>query len=450
MTPNRPPAGSGASAGPETLLRAHVETILDRSAVALVDREDVAEELYGHLWQRWQDGLAAGSDSEAAMQSAIEAFGAPAGLGRDLTLAYHSRLYASTIGVLLPAIAPPSDRPRGLWLSRALLVVVAALQVLGVGIVVVADWVTPGRALVALPCLAVSFAMMVLAYKALARQQRWALVFVQVLAVGLVVAGVADFVLKPVTISLLGILALFVLPTVRRPELAAWVAGSRPVRLGLGIVIVATVSLPWASGWVAASMPDPTTASPDDLGMQVQVVCTRTDGKVVSGSIQVDLRWRRTDLLPNGLLGVLFGMRNTDNLGLSSAVDLYYIPDDLSRVDPLFTSASFVDTDSGKDAGSSVIKSSSNAIFDVGAGQLPESQHVIAIDPGTIVAGRTYRGAYSFLLGQRWILASGDEPVFRVRYDHQHRFGVEAIAMCGQTVTGHAVAKPEQGQPPVP
>ncbi len=449
MTPNRPPAGSGASAGPETLLRVHVETILDRSAVALVDREDVAEELYGHLWQRWQDGLAAGSDSEAAMQSAIEAFGAPAGLGRDLTLAYHSRLYASTIGVLLPAIAPSSDRPRGLWLSRALLVVMAAVQVLGVGIVVVGDWVTPGRAVVAMLCLVLAFSMTVLAYKALARQQRWALVFVQVLAVGLVVSGVADLILEPVTISLMAVVALFVLPAARRPALAAWVAGSRPVNLGLGAVIVAAVSLSWVSGWAAASMPDPTTASPADLGLQVQVVCTRTDGKVTSGSIQVDLRWRRTDLLPNGLLGVLIGTRNTDNLGLSSDSDLHPIRDDLSRVDPFFTAASFVDTDSGKDAGSSVIKSSSNAFFDVGGGQLPETQHVIGIDPGTIVAGRTYRGVYSFGLGQKWVLASG-EPVFRVRYDHQHRFGVEAIATCGETVTGHAVTRPEQGQPPVP
>ncbi len=87
-------------------LYAHVESILNGAAFRRRDRDDLAEELYGHLWQRWQDALASGLGEEAAADQAIRSFGGPASLSRDVTLAYHSRLYASTIG------DPGADRRR--------------------------------------------------------------------------------------------------------------------------------------------------------------------------------------------------------------------------------------------------------------------------------------------------------------------------------------------------
>ena len=97
-------------------LYAHVESILNGAAFRRRDRDDLAEELYGHLWQRWQDALASGLDEEAAADQAIRSFGEPARLGRDVTLAYHSRLYASTVGVLVPTVADAKGKPRGYWL----------------------------------------------------------------------------------------------------------------------------------------------------------------------------------------------------------------------------------------------------------------------------------------------------------------------------------------------
>jgi len=37
---------------PEPRLRAYIESILVGSSVPAAEREDIAEELYGHLWQR--------------------------------------------------------------------------------------------------------------------------------------------------------------------------------------------------------------------------------------------------------------------------------------------------------------------------------------------------------------------------------------------------------------
>ena len=99
----------------EARLSAHVESILNGASFRKRDRADLAEELYGHLWERWQDAIASGLDAEAAADQAIESFGEPARLGRDVTLAYHSRLYASTVGVLVPTVVESKAKPSGYW-----------------------------------------------------------------------------------------------------------------------------------------------------------------------------------------------------------------------------------------------------------------------------------------------------------------------------------------------
>ena len=441
------PMSEGMSPGrsaSEWLLRAHVERILSMSAVPADDRDDLAEELYGHLWQRWQEAIAAGTAAEEAASAAIAAFGLPEELGPQLTTAYHSRLYASTIGVLLPAITPPADRPHGLGRSRLLLALSAIFQTIGIGILLWGGGLAPVQSIVAFVALAFGLAVTLIAYRALDRQQAWALAFVKLLALVLVLNAIIMFVAKPITINILGILAIFVWGAAQGPQLQAWVAGSRPVRVGLGLVIVAAVGLPWIGATAAAAIPDPTAAGPGDLSMQMGVDCVRADGLVSSGSVVVNLNWHRTDVLPYGLTGWVTGMRNTDNLGISSVDGLEYSGPGFGfpstpQEGLVLMSRSYLDTVSGAATSESVTMWSGipSPFFDVGGS-------VVGIDPGTIVAGRTYRVTYTFLMQPS--VASVDAPVFQVRYDHQHRWGVEAVATCGQTVAGQAVTTPE---PPV-
>jgi hypothetical protein len=200
------------------------------------------------------------------------------------------------------------------------------------------------------------------------------------------------------------------------------------------------VSFPWIGVDATAAMPDPTVAAPADLAMRVTVSCGRTGGLVTSGSVVVGLTWRRTDLLPNGLAGVVRGMQNTDNLGLASVDGLDHVPGvgfpQALQPGLAWTTRTFVDTVSGANALSPVTWSSSSQFFDVGG-------YMNGIDPATIVAGRAYRGTFDFITQEGAVTAGG--PAFRIRYDHQHRWGVEAIAYCGQTVSGNPVTTP---QPP--
>ena len=237
---------------PAERLRSHAERILDRTSVRERDREELVEELYGHLWQRWQDGIGAGLSGDEAADAAIAGFGDADRLGREMTSAYHSRLYASTIGVLLPAVAGSSDRPYGYGRSRALVFLTGFFTL--VGGAVVANMQTPFRLLVSVLALLLAFFITVLAYRALARRQRWALVYVQVLALAFVAGWIVECVVQPVQVSLLGIVALVVLDAVFRKDLSLWVGSSRRTGKLLGMVIVVAVLLPYVPLAVGAGV----------------------------------------------------------------------------------------------------------------------------------------------------------------------------------------------------
>jgi len=422
-------------------LRAHAERILDNSAMPAAEREDVAEELYGHLWQRWQDELAAGRDEQAALEAAIAAFGGPSDLGKEMTLAYHSRLYATTIGVLLPAITPSSQRPAGYTTARVIVGLWAALLAVGVVFTVPTGAFTPIRGLVAsLVCLC-GMAMAVLAYRALARRQRWALVYVQILLVALILRGsavLADTIAKGgVTVDFMALVALIGIVTIRRSNWKSWVAGSRPVGLGLAAVIVVTVGMPFGAPVAVGAIPDPTVASADDLSMQAHVDCARTSQGVTGGTVTVDLVWKRTDFLPYGPNWFITGIPRTDAISLASVGQQDYSGPGFefpSQSGIAYEDPSFVDAATGKKADADMFASSGNTFFN-------GDRMLTSVDPATTVSGRTYRGTYGFTLQAP--APADDEPVFRVGYDHQSRSGVEAIATCGQIVTGHSVLTPE-------
>jgi len=427
---------------PAERLRSHVDRILDRASVRGGDREDLVEELYGHLWQRWQDGMTAGLSTDAAADAAISGFGEASRLGQDMTSAYHSRLYASTIGVLLPTVLGVDDKPYGYGRARALLFLTGLFAV--VGGVVYLNAQTPFRLLVGAAAIAMAFCMTVLAYRAFARGQRWALVYVQVLGIGFVAEGVLEFLLKPVTISFLGIVSIFVLMAAFDPKLGSWVSASRRTGKVLGVVIAASVLL-YSVPLAVVAMPDPTQASPADLSIMVRVDCTQTGGLVTSGTVTATIRWARTDFLPYGLRPA---MSQTDELGASSTSILAFDPGPNGTPFPhnleggvVGTTFTLVDAETRRNADAGVTMKSWSAFFDVGA-------FYKGIDPGTIQANHTYVASFGFISAHSGGLP--DDPVFRIRYDHQGRWGVQAYATCTQPGVGQPVTTPDPPTFPAP
>jgi hypothetical protein len=168
-------AGEPAPLEPGTLdrLRAHATSIAEAASVPGRMRADVIEELAGHLVERTAALVASGLPEADAADDAITGFGGVAELATDLSGAFHSRLWSSTIGVLLPAIAMPGNRPGVIgWMRLALAIGVTITLLALVPII----WHgTPGHVLFAMAAMGLGLFGLVLAFQALGRGQRWAL-----------------------------------------------------------------------------------------------------------------------------------------------------------------------------------------------------------------------------------------------------------------------------------
>jgi hypothetical protein len=208
-------------------------------------------------------------------------------------------------------------------------------------------------------------------------------------------------------------------------------------------MIVASILMGLAANSLAAAIPDPTQASPADLSIAVHVDCARTGGLVTSGELTATIRWARTDFLPNGFRP---GMVQTDQIGVSSAPVSYLLP----KAPPfphtpedgvVLTTFTVADQITGRSADVGVTMMSQPAFFDVGS-------FYQSIDPGTIQAGRTYVAIFGFVSQQPTGLP--DDPAFRIRYDHQGRWGVQAYATCSQPGVGQPVTTPDPPQLPAP
>lgn len=101
--------------GAHARLAQHVDAVLTASSVPARDRDDLAEKLLGHLVERCDHLVEEGLDPIAAADRAIAEFGTASRIGSDLTGAYRGRVWASTIGPLLPARAQPG-RPLAITL----------------------------------------------------------------------------------------------------------------------------------------------------------------------------------------------------------------------------------------------------------------------------------------------------------------------------------------------
>jgi len=426
---------------PTLRLRAHVESILARSSVPSADRGDVAEELYGHLWQRWQDALAAGAKTSEAAEQAIRSFGEAGQLGHEMTGAYHSRLYSTTIGVLLPAAAPPPGKPWGYRRLRLLLALMAIVQFVLVGILI---GLTPVRAALFVLSAGLSIALSVLAFRAFGRAQRWALRYCQFVLAMVLVQGAATIFSAPsggLTIPILGVIGLWMLGPAIGSQMAEWFSQSRPIGLGLTIALVTATAAGYGLPYVASAMPDPTQVSASDLDLQVAAVCTRdASGGVTAVEVNTHVRWSRLDLLPYGLgqsnvanswqdgfeTGVSpSGGRNSVDwrtawISIPSQVPLYLISGE-----PQFTSPN----------------GSVDGLLLAGPPQNLASldPYVPAFDgiefaPGGLHAGWTYeiRQHYQWQSGTNPAPA---DPLVVVRYAHLDRFVVQALASCERSGT---------------
>ncbi len=434
---------------PGPRLRAHVQAILAGSSVPAADREDIAEELYGHLWQRWRDALVAGASAADAVETAIRSFGEAGRLGHEMTGAYHSRLYATTIGVLLPAAASPPGKLPGYRRLRLLLATGAMSEVILIWIGVTG--LTPVRAAVFVAAAALALALDVLAFRAFARGQRWALRYAQFMLAAVLVQGAESVFAAPsgtTTIPILGIIGLWMLRPAIGAEMAEWFSHSRPIGRILAVALVVAVAAGYGLPYAAGAVPDPTQVTASDLDLQVSAVCTRdAGGGVTDVDVHTVVHWSRLDLFPYGIAhggtpeswpdgfesGIASsGGRNSADLrtawiSIPSKVPLYMISGDPQISSP-----------NGSVDGL-VVNAPTESLIRIDP-YVPTSD-AIEFTPGSLHAGWTYE----IVQHVQWLNASAQpeptppapvDPLVIVRYAHLDRFVVQALASCDRTGSG--------------
>ena len=437
------PQGGTEPVSPETeqRLRAHVAAILAGAGVQPAVHDDLAEELYGHLLERSRTHVEAGMPEAEAAARAIADFGSADGLAREFGRTYHSRVWASTIGVLLPAVAVRDERPgivRWLRLTLGLAILVTV-----VGLLVVLPQATPLRALGTLAVEVIGLVVLRLAYRALAYGQGWALWYAIAIAVELVVLGVWSVVAPAVPGSIIvplgAILAIGVLLGVHASwaRLQTFVAGSRPIGRGLGLVLAGSIFLPALVPPALAALPDPTQAGAADLALRVSMTCDRGDVPLAEASSAINVQritlvaemtWRRSDFLPGGLTGLLQSSDYGDSAG-------FRLIDEAAQgsILPAWLLASndvpVVDVETGETAGWFGAGSPSTTLLPQTIGSF-----TIGIEQSAIRAGHPIRAT--------WLLTPTSDadaawPQIEVAYAHLDRFLLIGTVRCGQTVIGH-------------
>jgi hypothetical protein len=423
---------------PETAgrLRAHAERIVKAAGVPAHAREDLTDELYGHLLERTAALVADGRSWTDAADRAINALGGVDELAPDLATAFHSRLWSSTIGVLLPAVAAREDRPAVIGWMRLALVIGMVLAVVGLGLTLFRA--TPVHLVVMTASLLLGLAGLLLAFEGLARGQRWALWYGIAFAAQLVVFGLISVVeasrAGSWNIPIGGLLGAGILLGAASAwdRLQRFVSDSRPIGRGLAAVLVASLIAPLLVPPAVAAIPDPTQASADDLRLTLSVTCDR--GNVLETgfppqhdvqrvTIEADMAWRRGDLLPNGLDGLINPTHYGDTAGfrLLDGSMGEIIPDWILVPD----ASDVIYVASGEPAGWFGATSPSVEL-------LPETigSFTVGVDPDAIRSGRTLRST--------WLLvpsADGDAawPRVEVAYAHLDRFLLLATAGCGES-----------------
>jgi hypothetical protein len=436
----------------EERLAAHVESILRGAAFRKRDRDYLAEELYGHLWERWRDAVATGMDEQAAADQALGSFGEPARIARDVTLAYHSRLYASTIGVLVPTVWTSNAKPRAYYAVWAVLFA-TFWEVTAVLVRATMAW-TPVRAGIGFAGGLIAYAAVFIVLMAYNARQRWALGFAAFeLPFLFWWAGVQLWAGVPIEVllaSLVGLVAgttiMVVASTPARGQgsadrsafrgiaraaasrdlglrsLAGWLY-RRPVPRGLLVGLAVMLIAGSAMQAVALGVSDPTQVAAGDMDVRVSVSCDRTgSGDLGTVVITGSFVFQRTDVWPNGMMQALGGGGPTDYVALAVEGSR---PNGIPMVTPQLTQAP-----AGRDT-----TDGSPLALGLG-GQDGRSMFAIA-DSTRLKAGHRYEVMWNYSVEPG--LRDVTPVVFG--YDHLDRFVLQATATCGQTGIGRVVAQ---------
>lgn len=400
--------------GADQRLRAHVASALAAAHVPGAERDDLAEELYGHLAERWRVLADDGMEPMDAASHAIRYFGQSRRIGQELTGAYRGRFWASTISVLLPPTATRPTSPRiAWWLGASLRFYGVVLAFLVVG---TAAELSPVKALIVVATGVPAVATLFVAALAMGRRQRWAVELAIVINVVGLLFGAWEMLSTPNLLSVNVIVSgiLLIAAHHERLTLARWIRRSRSIPTRLAVPLLAAAVGGFILPGVAAGLPDPSQAGPEDLHISASMACheTLTHG----GSVTVDLRWDRTSLMPGGLA-------NAANYGDNLVLEL----------DPMIAAPSDYPYLTDRDTGERVAEPN---MFQPAAEHLMfrddlTGPGVIGIEQGRLEAGRTYRLTWEFdVYGD---VALSDLQA-GVEYWHVDRFRTQTLLDCDGTV----------------
>lgn len=295
----------------EGLLRAHAACVADAGALPPEIRDDVAGELYSHLLERWHEHVAAGLDEETAARAAIADLGAADQLGHDFRRTYHGRLWAATIGLLLPMGPPRGERPQIItWVVVALWALIA-FDLLGLAAAVTT--LSPVRLAIDAIALSLNGALLMAAARAAFRGSTLALKYAGA-QLALIVAlgfGQISHAASP-TISVSAIAAGLLLVGLSNgwSRILAWAPNrGRSATPGRASATALAAIAAFAAGLplVASALPDPTQASSGDVSMIVTTSCDSGSPEfplepgAAESIVTMDLTPRKVDLAPRGL-----------------------------------------------------------------------------------------------------------------------------------------------------
>ena len=426
----------------EARLRSFVHSIVTGAAVPSRVRDDLEEEMLGHLLERLAAQRAAGIPADDAAQRVIAEFGDPAALSADLARTYHSSVWASTVGVLLAHHVSEDRRPRAVSAMAFVVGVAAALNAIGAAVGIATF--TPGRAVVAGVSGFVLVAMSVLVVKGLTVGQRWAFSLGRAVLAVFVVAGIVQAIAAPpeTTIIPLGSIvagSVLVWALGERGRIAAWFAGSPAIGRRLATALAAAFVAGSFGDVAGPTLTDPTQARPSDVDMVLAMDCGQRPFQVPDGPlipdqqfarIEVDLSWGRTDLLPFGLAGLTGQDRGGDTAGFRM-IDAAP-PASAGRHDPswllLENEPSITVAETGQVAGWFGSTSPSVALIPDTIGSF-----TVGIEPSALAPGRTIRIA--------WVVAPSQDgtqppPRAEVAYAHLDRFLLLGTVGCGERRNG--------------
>jgi hypothetical protein len=430
-------------------LDAHVAGLVAAARPPAPEVNGLIEEMLGPLVETVEERVAAGVDEDEAVRSAIAAFGGPEVVGRDLARTYHSRLWASSIGILLAAGDARGERPGSIRALRILLAIDVLFEAVGTLIALVT--MTP---LVAVVDAVVGLAFLlpaVLAYRGLNVGLRWSLWFAVGAVAGLVLEGALPVTPPPPGTTVIPVLAIAAGATLfwlwfSAEEVDRFIAPSRSIGRLLAVALAVAVILPPATARAFRAIADPTQAEANDVSLGLSMDCVRRDdghgGPVRQyATIRADIAFRRTDLLPFGLSGQLDRSDVADAAGFRLLGTAPIEVDGGPPIPAWLLDGDGVDvrrTDTGDVAG--WFGASSTAVT-----MLPDTigSFTAGIDPDRIEADRTIRIT--------WTVTPVDDgehnwPRADVAFAHLTRFLIEGTVECG----GHAVGAPVLDARPQP